>query len=84
MHRLSCSVALWDLSGPGIEPVSPELAGGFLTTVPPGSPAYLTLDLRFLNGTVFTYFSFCIYSFFTDGSFHISGRSLFVEGVSTN
>ena len=27
---------MWDLSGPGIEPASPALAGGFLTTVPPG------------------------------------------------
>ena len=28
----------WDLPGPGIEPVSPALAGGFLTNVPPGKP----------------------------------------------
>ena len=27
---------MWDLPGPEIEPVSPALAGGFLTTVPPG------------------------------------------------
>ena len=27
---------MWDLPGPGIEPVSPALAGEFLTTVPPG------------------------------------------------
>ena len=27
---------MWDLPGPGIEPVSLALAGGFLTTVPPG------------------------------------------------
>ena len=27
---------MWDVPGPGIEPVSPALAGGFLTTVPPG------------------------------------------------
>ena len=26
---------MWDLPGPGIEPVSPALAGRFLTTVPP-------------------------------------------------
>ena len=29
---------MWDLPGPGLEPVSPALAGGFLTTVPPGKP----------------------------------------------
>ena len=27
---------MWDLPGPGIKPVSPALAGGFLTTAPPG------------------------------------------------
>ena len=28
--------SMWDLPGPGIEPVSPTLAGGFLTTASPG------------------------------------------------
>ena len=32
---------MWDLPGPGLEPVSPALAGGFLTTVPPGKPGCL-------------------------------------------
>ena len=32
--KLLCS--MWDLPGPGLEPVSPELAGGLLTSVPPG------------------------------------------------
>ena len=27
---------MWDLPGTGLEPTSPALAGGFLTTVPPG------------------------------------------------
>ena len=27
---------MWGLLGPGIQPMSPTLAGGFLTTVPPG------------------------------------------------
>ena len=42
-HRLSSCGAqaqlprgMWDLPGPGLEPVSPALAGGFLTTAPPG------------------------------------------------
>ena len=30
---------MWDLPGPGLEPVSPALAGGFLTTAPPGKPS---------------------------------------------
>ena len=44
-HRLSSCGAwayllrcMWDLPGPGIEPVTPALAGGFLTTAPPGKP----------------------------------------------
>ena len=31
---------MWDLPGPGLEPVTPALAGGFLTTAPPGKPQY--------------------------------------------
>ena len=27
--------SMWDLPGPGIKPMSPALAGGFLTTAPP-------------------------------------------------
>ena len=27
---------MWDLPGPGLEAMSPALAGGFLTTAPPG------------------------------------------------
>ena len=29
---------MWDLPSPGLEPVSPALAGGFSTTAPPGKP----------------------------------------------
>ena len=29
---------MWDLPGPGIEPVSPALAGRFSTIAPPGKP----------------------------------------------
>ena len=38
---------MWDLPGTGLEPLSPELAGGFLTTVPPGKPEKLFLKLLF-------------------------------------
>ena len=34
----SCSAGMWDLPGPGIEPVSLALQRGFLTTGPPGKP----------------------------------------------
>ena len=30
--------SMWDLPRPGLEPVSPALAGRFSTTVPPGKP----------------------------------------------
>ena len=30
---------MWDLPRPGLEPVSPALAGRFSTTAPPGKPA---------------------------------------------
>ena len=32
---------MWDLSRPGLEPVSPALAGRLSTTVPPGKPCKL-------------------------------------------
>ena len=35
---------MWDLPGPGLEPMSPALAGGFLTTVPPGKPQEFQLN----------------------------------------
>ena len=35
-HGLSCSTACGIFPGRGLEPVSPALAGGFLTTAPPG------------------------------------------------
>ena len=48
---------MWDLLGPGLEPVSPALAGEFLTTAPPGKspwtcfyaniPASGKIQLRF-------------------------------------
>ena len=38
---------MWDLPGPGLEPVSPALAGGFLTTAPPGRPLLLFYVLVF-------------------------------------
>ena len=34
--RAQLLCGMWDLPGPGLEPVSPALTGGFLTTTPPG------------------------------------------------
>ena len=48
MRRLSnCGLraqllcGMWDLPRPGLEPVSPALAGRFSTTAPPGKPPRL-------------------------------------------
>ena len=37
---------MWDPPGPGLEPVPPALAGGFLTTVPPGKSASIYKIVR--------------------------------------
>ena len=43
---------MWDLPGPGLEPVSPALAGGFLTTAPPGkSPSVKPLSKSYSEQT---------------------------------
>ena len=36
---------MWDLPGPGLEPVFPALTGGFLTTLPPGK-SWIFLDMK--------------------------------------
>ena len=40
---------MWDLPGPGLEPVSPALAGGFLTTAPPGKPHKILVRIKLDN-----------------------------------
>ena len=46
-HRLNCCGAqaqllrgMWDLPGPGVEPVSPALTGRLFTAEPPGKTPY--------------------------------------------
>ena len=36
---------MWDPPGPGLEPVSPALAGGLSTTAPPGKPRTCLMSL---------------------------------------
>ena len=56
--QLLCS--MWDLPGPGLEPVSPASAGRFSTTAPPGKPSlsvfifffFLTSNLCFPGDNV--------------------------------
>ena len=50
-HRLSSCGAwaqllrtMWDLPRPGLKPMSPALAGGFLTIAPPGKSQHLSLN----------------------------------------
>ena len=45
--RAQSLCGMWDLPRPGLEPVSPALAGRFSTTTPPGKP-----------GAIFFFFSF--------------------------
>ena len=42
--------SMWSLPGPGIEPVSPALAGGFLFTVPPGNHPRLIFEIGKCKG----------------------------------
>ena len=49
---------MWDLPGAGLEPVSPALAGRFLTTAPPGKS--LPRDFFFSNLFKIDFFFFTI------------------------
>ena len=44
--------SMWDLPGPGMEPMSPALPGGFLTTVPPGKSRLYIFDVRLYSSSV--------------------------------
>ena len=37
---------MWDLPRPGLEPMSPALAGRFSTTAPPGKPQLIFFNLK--------------------------------------
>ena len=43
---------IWDLPRPGLEPVSPALAGRLSTTVPPGKPQAKVLFCAWLIGNI--------------------------------
>ena len=42
---------MWDPPRPGLEPVSPALAGGFSTTAPPGKPSSLSFKMLHTDHT---------------------------------
>ena len=62
---------MWDLPGPGIEPVSPALAGKFLTTAPPGkSPSsFLGKPISNLTGLQKSYLQLLRYVCVCSSSF---------------
>ena len=51
--QASLLCGMWDILGPGIEPVSPELAGRFFTTEPPGKPQNMVCFFFFLRNNIF-------------------------------
>ena len=61
---------MWDLPRPGLEPVSPALAGRVSTTAPPGKPPYAV----FLNN--YTVSKYCIPIVKTNFAFSIFYLSL--------
>ena len=44
--RAQLPLSLWDLPGPGVTPVSPALAGRFLTTAAERSPLFVVLNYK--------------------------------------
>ena len=48
---------MWDLPGLGIEPMSPPLAGGFLTTAPPGKSLNCILKMVKIVKICYVYFT---------------------------
>ena len=51
--RAQSLCGMWDLPRPGLEPVSPALAGRFSTTAPPGKPCVNFLRLGFTQYDAF-------------------------------
>ena len=58
--RASLLHGMWDLPGPGLEPVCPALAGGFLTTVPPGKSLTCLLKNNFWTSLVVQRLRICL------------------------
>ena len=50
---------MWELPGAGLEPVSPAVADGLSTTVPPGKSCSPILFLKLINLFIYFYFWLC-------------------------
>ena len=46
---------MWDLPGPRLEPVSPALAGGFLTIAPPGKSWSRIIIIFLINEFIYLF-----------------------------
>ena len=67
---------MWDLPRPGLEPVSPALAGRFSTTAPPGKPkkmGFIKPIFNFLLSLVLRNFKFVI-SYFINYTIQYKGK----------
>ena len=62
---------MWDLPGPGLEPMSPALAGGFLTIVPPGKSLTWIIFKVFLE-FVTIFFLYYVLVFWPQGMWDLS------------
>ena len=57
---------MWDLPRPGLEPMSPALAGRFSTTTPPGKPnTYFLLHTHHEQGTALGIYMKCLNSHYS-------------------
>ena len=52
--RTQLLCGMWDLPRPGLEPVSPALAGRFSNTAPPGKPLHIFLNASLFTSSCFT------------------------------
>ena len=74
--RAQLLCGMWDLPGPGLEPVPPALAGRFLTTAPPGKPPTLGF-----NRTIQSLWDYCKNGYILFYSFHFNSSLLFIYFV---
>ena len=65
---------MWSLPGPGIEPMTPALAGGFLTTGPPEKSLTDAFDSLML--LTFPLFSLLLGPFFPSHLLRLQGSNL--------
>ena len=73
---------MWDLPGPGLEPVSPALAGGFLTTDHQGSPVSAFLRQAVMCTNISSAcLSLCAFFSLCPASFLSSFLSFFYPGL---